>query len=82
MALGRNALLLFVVSGLVAKTMLVVTVSDGAGGRHSVQQAIYQTVFVPLASPINASLLYALTCLALLYALLAWLHRRRWYWTA
>ena len=81
-ALGRNALLLFVVSGLVAKTMLVVTVSDGAGGRHSVQHAIYQTIFVPLASPINASLLYALTCLVLLYALLAWLHRRRWYWTA
>ena len=81
-ALGRNALLLFVISGLVAKTMLLVTVSDGAGGRHSVQHAIYQTVFAPLASPINASLLYALTCLALLYVLLAWLHRHRWYWTA
>ncbi len=50
-ALGRNALLLFVISGLVAKTMLLVTVSDGAGGRHSVQHAIYQTVFAPLASP-------------------------------
>ena len=52
-ALGRNALLLFVLSGLVAKTMLLVTVSDGAGGRHSLQHAIYQTVFAPLASPMQ-----------------------------
>ena len=81
-ALGRNALLLFVLSGLAGRLMIVVTVSDGAGGRTSLQQLIYRTVFVPLAPPKTASLLFALTVLALLYALLAWLHRRRWYWTA
>ena len=81
-ALGRNALLLFVLSGLVGRLLILVQAGDGAGGRVSLQQAIYHAVFVPLAAPRVASLLYALTCLMLLYALLAWLHRRRWYWSA
>jgi predicted acyltransferase len=81
-ALGRNALLLFVLSGLAGRIMIVVTSPDGDGGRASLQQTIYRTVFAPLAPPRVASLLFAMTVLALLYALLAWLHRRRWYWTA
>jgi predicted acyltransferase len=80
-ALGRNALLLFVVSGLAARTLLVVGVDDGAGGRLSLQQWVFTTLFAPLAAPRNASLLYAAACLAALYALLAALHRRRLYWT-
>ena len=62
--------------------MILVTLPDGAGGRTSLQQTIFRSVFAPLATPKLASLLFALTALALLYALLAWLHRRRWYWTA
>ena len=40
---------------------------------------MYLSWFVPLASPKNASLLFALANLAVLFALLWWLHRRRWY---
>jgi predicted acyltransferase len=80
-ALGRNAMLLFVLSGLVGRTMMQVKVSDATGGQTALQPWIYQTAFAPLAAPRNASLLYAVTCLALLYTLLAWLHRRRWYWS-
>lgn len=76
-ALGRNALLLFVVSGFVAKTLILWKV----GGGESAQQWIYQHAFAPLAAPRVASLAYALATLAALYALLAWLHRRRWYWS-
>jgi predicted acyltransferase len=80
-ALGRNALLLFVVSGLVARTLMVWPVDDG-GTRLSVQQWIYTRGFAPLAPPKAASLAYALANLGLLYGLLAWLHRRQWYWRA
>ena len=76
-ALGRNALLLFVASGLVAKTLILWKVDGGV----SAQQWIHQRAFAPLAAPHVASLLYALANLAVLYALLAWLHRRRWYWS-
>jgi predicted acyltransferase len=80
-ALGRNAMLLFVVSGLVAKTLVLATVSDGRGGQTSLQARLYEAIFAPLATPKLASLIYAVTCLALLYALLSALHKRRWYWS-
>lgn len=81
-ALGRNALLLFVLSGLVAKSLALALVGQGPDGPLSAQAWIHRVVFAPWAPPRLASLAYAVACLALLYALLAALHRRRWYWTA
>ena len=77
-ALGRNAILLFVVSGLVAKTLIYLKWPDSG---MSLARWIYVSAFVPLAAPKNASLLYAVANLALLYALLALLHRRKFYLT-
>ena len=77
-ALGRNAILLFVLSGLIARLMGLVMVDTAAG--ISLKAWIYATLFTPFASARNASLLFALANLLLLYALLAWLHRRRLYW--
>jgi predicted acyltransferase len=79
-ALGRNAILLFVLSGLIGRILGVVKVDPV--GPLTLQSWIYTNAFAPLASPKNASLLFALANLALLYALLAWLHRRRLYWRA
>jgi predicted acyltransferase len=74
--LGRNAILLFVVSGLVGRILIYLKWPDPA---MSLGRWIYVTVCMPLASSRNASLLYALTHLLVLYALLASLHRRRIY---
>jgi len=79
-ALGRNALLLFVVSGVVAKTLLVWRVGEGAAA-VTAQHWIYQRAFAPWAAPKVASLAYAAANLAGWYLLLAWLDRRRWYWS-
>lgn len=80
-ALGRNALLLFVLSGVVGRVLNLLTIAHADGTTETWQRAIYVTVFAPLAAPKLASLLYAVTALGGLYALLAWLHRRRWYWS-
>lgn len=77
--LGRNALLLFVVSGLLVKTMIFLRVDTSAGESIALSRWVYVTWFAPLAAPKNASLLYALANLALLFGLLWWLDRRRWY---
>ncbi len=77
--LGRNALLLFVVSGFLAKTLALIRVDDGQGSTIALSRWIYATAFVPLASPKNASLSYAFANLAVLFVLLWWLDRRRWY---
>jgi predicted acyltransferase len=77
-ALGRNAILLFVLSGLIAKTLIYVKWPDPAS---SLGSWLYRSTFMPLAPPHIASLLYAITNLLLLYALLAVLHRKRAYLT-
>lgn len=79
--LGRNALVLFVVSGLVAKLMIVLTVPGPEGTPVSLQRWLYEAAFAPLGPPEVTSLLYALATLGMLYGLLVWQHRRRLYWS-
>src|SRR5215813_3561994 len=43
------------------------------------QQRIYRTVFVPLASPANASLLYSLAFTAVMYLIAYVMYRQRWF---
>jgi predicted acyltransferase len=77
-ALGRNAILLFVLSGLLAKTLIYLKWPDAS---RPLGTWIYASAFTPLAAPYVASLLYAMAHLILLYAVLASLHRRRIYLT-
>jgi predicted acyltransferase len=65
--LGRNAITLFVVSGLIGKVLIV----------FDMQGAIFDRGFAWMAPPKMASLLYALAFLALMYALCEALYRRR-----
>lgn len=74
---GVNALALFVLSGMLAKAMIWMPwgVTD-EGKVRTLKAAIYQNVFAPLASPENASLLFALANVAFwLFAM--WLLWRR-----
>jgi len=77
-ALGRNAILLFVLSGLIAKTLIYVKWPVPA---TSLGHWIYTSAFQPFAPPQVASLLFAMANLLVLYALLALLHRRKIYLT-
>jgi predicted acyltransferase len=65
--LGMNAIALFVVSGLIGKAFVV----------WQLQGPIYQHAFAWLASPKNASLFYSLAFLAAMYAMCAFLYKRR-----
>jgi predicted acyltransferase len=78
-ALGRNALLLFVASGLLAKILIYWKWPDP---KRPLGSWLYAVAFVHYAPPKIASLLFALTHLLLLWAGLWWLHRKKWYWTA
>jgi len=75
--LGSNAITLFVASGLLVKTLSLIRVAGDDGREVAVSRYAYQHWFVPLASPKNASLLYALANLVILFLLLAWMYRRR-----
>jgi predicted acyltransferase len=75
--LGTNAITLFAGSALLVKTLNLIRVTNDAGRDVAVSRYAYQEWFVPLASPKNASLLYALANLAVLFLVLAWLYRRK-----
>ena len=77
-ALGRNAILLFVLSGVLAKTLIYLKWPDPSS---SLSGWIYLSAFLPLAPSHMASLLYAMANLLLLFAVLAVLHRTRLYLT-
>jgi predicted acyltransferase len=75
--LGTNAITLFVVSGLLVKTLALIRVGRVDGGSVALSRYVYAAWYAPLAAPKTASLLYALTHLLVLFGLLAWLYRRR-----
>jgi predicted acyltransferase len=77
---GVNALALFVFSGLMAKFFgLIKVAADAEGKSISLQKWIFDSIFLPLASPINASLMYAISYI-LLWLFLMWLlYRKRIY---
>jgi predicted acyltransferase len=77
---GVNALALFVFSGLMAKLFGLIKVAWDADGKSiSLQKWIFDSIFTPLASPINASLMYAVSFI-LLWLFLMWLlYRKRIY---
>jgi predicted acyltransferase len=75
--LGTNAITLYIASSLLADTLGIITVTDRNGTTMSAGHYAYVHYFVPLASPKNASLLYAFANLAVVFVPLAWMYRRR-----
>jgi predicted acyltransferase len=73
---GVNALVLFVGSGVLGRILGLIKLPSADGKTISLQKAIFDNVFLPLASPINASLLYAISFI-LVWLFLMWLLYRK-----
>ena len=82
---GKNALFVFVMSGLVPRVLALLRWSDGVDGEGLPRFItplpwIYRTLFADLGSdPRLGSLMFAVANLAAYWALAAWLDRRRIY---
>jgi len=77
---GMNAITVFVLSGVLGR-LLSIKINSATTPEKPValQSFLYEKFFAPLASPNNASLLWALMWVAMLYTV-AWLmYRRRWF---
>lgn len=73
---GTNALALYIGAELLARLLDVITFADGKGGEIALKTSIYENLFLPLASPLNASLAYAITFI-LGWLLVLWILYRR-----
>ena len=76
---GTNPMLAFLGSGLMARLIGSVITIPADHGRVSLQQAIYWRGFASWASPVNASLLYAVSFVLLWYLILHHCERRGWF---
>jgi predicted acyltransferase len=73
---GMNAIAAYVLSELVADLLDRMQVHLADGGILSWHEVVYQRVFAPLASPANASLLYAMAYVAVCWAVVWVLYRK------
>jgi predicted acyltransferase len=76
--MGMNAIAVYMVSELLAEALEVVRWQSG-GETVSLHGWLYQHLFAWYASPANASLLFALAYVLLMYALAYGMYRRNWF---
>lgn len=73
---GVNALALFVFSGIMARILGIIRVAGPEGKEVTLQQWLYQNLFLSWLEPVNASLAYAVAFI-LFWLFLMWLLYRR-----
>jgi predicted acyltransferase len=74
---GRNAIAVFVLSGLVAKSLILYKVSREDGSLVSLYQLLYENAFASWAGPLRGSLLFALATVLFWWLAMLLLYRRR-----
>jgi predicted acyltransferase len=74
---GTNAILAYMLSTLMAKVMILWRVTQADGTKVALRRYIFENYFLRLASPINASLLYAVAYVLFWLAITAILYRKR-----
>ena len=76
---GMNAITVYVLAGLLSKLLSFMKVVSVDGSEITAGKWVYEHIYAPLASPVNASLLYALTYVAILYAVSWFMYRMKWF---
>lgn len=76
--LGMNAITIYMCSEMLDEILSAIRWGAGAG-TMSLRRWIYETIFAPLASPVNASLLYAMAYVALMFGIAYSMYRRGWF---
>ena len=73
---GKNAIAVFVGSGLFAKTLLSIKWADASGVAVSLWQRLYQAFYASWLPPHVASLAWAVSMVILFYLVALWMDRR------
>ena len=71
-----NAITVFFLSGIFGRLLYLIKIENSAGESKALKTYIYEGLFLPFLSPINASLAYAISFI-LLWLFLMWLLYRK-----
>jgi len=72
---GMNAIAAYIFAGMLARLTGLIKVDADT----SLRKMVYDSVFAPLASPVNASLLYAVAFDLVIFSIVWYMYRRRWF---
>jgi predicted acyltransferase len=76
---GMNAIAVYVLAGLLAKTMGIIRWAGPDGNPVSLKGYLFDGLFFPIASPVNASLLFAIAFVLVTF-LVAWIMwKKKWF---
>lgn len=73
---GTNAIAVFFLSGIVGRLLYLIKITASNGESVSLKYYIYSNIFLPVASPINASLLFAIVYVVI-WLFIIWLLYRK-----
>lgn len=80
---GMNAIFIFVLSGVVGRTMGLwkfnVQLSDGTRADVAMKTIITQNLFDPYFSPLNASLMHAIVWITVMYLIVWVMYKKKWF---
>lgn len=76
---GSNAIVVFVLAGLLGRSLGVISWVGPTGAAVTLKGWIYATAFAPYATPVNASLLFAVAFVLLHLLIAGLLWRRQWF---
>ena len=74
-----NAITVYVLAGVFSKLLSLIKVRGSDGTEITAAKWVYELIYAPLASPVNASLLYALTYVAIFYGVSWFMYRMKWF---
>jgi predicted acyltransferase len=75
---GMNAITVYVLAGVLEGGLGAIPLA-GPGRPVSLQEFLFEHLFAPLASPRNASLLWALSFVLVIYCVAWFMYRRKWF---
>lgn len=73
--MGMNAIAVYMASEIVEEILRAIRLPGGM----TLRSWLFDTLFRPIASPYNASLLYAISYVLVMFLFAFWLYRRRWF---
>lgn len=77
---GMNAIAVFMLSGIVGRLLVLVKVTSPVGTAIPLKAYLYEEVYRTIASPLNASLLFAITFIIVMYAFVWGMWKKQWFW--
>jgi predicted acyltransferase len=76
---GMNALFIFALSGLVAKILNAVKLTNYTGGTVSLKATIYAPIKALPIAPVNASLIFAMVFVLVMFAVAWFMWKKKWF---